>query len=168
MRLVHYESAPLSRTWIDRRKYMKIGIVSAALAAFVFSLGVASAQAAEDKDVITYRQNLMKSLGAHAGALGAILQNKVPYADNLAYHADGIAAAAEAALLGFKQELPGGTAAANVWEEWDDFEGRFVSLAAAAKDVAAAARNGGMAEAGPKMGGMLICKACHDIYRTED
>ena len=128
---------------------MKFGLVSVALAAFVFSLGLASAQAAEDKDVITYRQNLMKSLGAHAGALGAILQNKVDYADNLAYHADGIAAAAEAALLGFKQELPGGTAAANVWEDWDDFESRFVSLAVAAKAVAAAARSGGMAAAGP-------------------
>ncbi len=147
---------------------MKFGLVSAALAAFVFSLGLASAQAAEDKDVITYRQNLMKSLGAHAGALGAIVQNKVPYADNLAFHADAIAAVAEAALLGFKQELPGGTAAANVWEDWDDFEGRFVSLAVAAKDVAAAARSGGMAEAGPKLRAMLICKSCHDTYRTEE
>ncbi len=145
---------------------MKFGIVSAALAAMVFSLGLTSAQA-EDKDVIDYRQNLMKSLGAHAGALGAIAQNKVPYADNLAFHADAIAAAAEAAPLAFKQELVGGTAAAAVWEDWDDFEGRFIALAAAAKEVAAAARSGGMAEAGPKMGGMFICKACHDNFRTE-
>ena len=146
---------------------MKIGIVSAALAAFVLTLGLSSAQAAEDKDVMDYRQNLMKSLGAHAGAFVAIAQNKVPYGDNLAYHADAIAIAAEAALLGFKQDLPGGTAAANIWEDWDDFEGRFVSLAAAAKDVAAAARSGGMAEVGPKMNSMFSCKACHDTYRTE-
>lgn len=145
---------------------MKFGIISAAIAAITLSLGVSSVQAA-DKDVIDYRQNLMKSLGAHAAALGAIAQNKVPYGDNLAYHADGIAAAADAALLAFDQELPGGTAAANIWENKDDFNERFGALSAAAKEVAAAARSGGMAEAGPKMGGLFTCKSCHDIYRTE-
>ena len=145
---------------------MKFGIVSAALAAMVFSLGLASAQAA-DKDVIDYRQNLMKSLGAHGGALGAILQNRVSHTENLAYHADAIAAAAEAAPLAFKQNLPGGTSAANIWEDWEDFEGRFNALAAAAKEVAAAARSGGMAEARPKVGQMFICTDCHDKFRTE-
>ncbi len=145
---------------------MTLKSLSSVLAAVLFLLGLSSAQAA-DKDVIDYRQNLMKSLGAHASGLGAIAQNKVPYADNLAYHADAIAAAADAALLAFEQNLPGGTSAANIWEDWDDFEARFMSLASAAREVAAAARSGGMAEAGPKMGGLFICKSCHDTYRTE-
>lgn len=145
---------------------MTFRYLAAALAAVIFTIGFSAAQAA-DKDVIDYRQNLMKSLGAHAGALGAIAQNKVPYGDNLAYHADAIAAAAEAAQLAFEQNLPGGTSAANIWEDWEDFQGRFASLADAARDVAAAARSGGMAEAGPKMGGLFICKSCHDKYRTE-
>lgn len=150
---------------------MKLKYLGAAFAAAVFSFGlstagVSTAQAA-DKDVIDYRQNLMKSLGAHASALGAIAQNKVPYGDNLALHAEAIAAAAEAAPLAFKQNLPGGTAAANIWEDWGDFEERFMALAKSARDVAAAARSGGMAEAGPKMGGLFTCKGCHDIYRTE-
>ena len=146
---------------------MKLGIISVAVAAILLSLGFSSVQAAEDKDVINYRQNLMKSLGAHAGALGAIAQNKVPYGANIALHADAIGAAADAALLAFKQDLPGGASAANIWTDWDDFEGRFMALSATAKDVAAAARSGGMAEAGPKMRGLFICKACHDKFRTE-
>lgn len=148
---------------------MKLKYIGAAFAAAVFSFGLSTAQAA-DKDIIDYRQNLMKSLGAHAGALGAIAQNKVPYGDNLALHADAIAAASEAALLGFKENVPGsekGTAGANIWENWDDFEARFIAIAASAREVAAAARSGGMAEAGPKMGGLFTCKACHDIYRIE-
>ncbi|MBT5239261.1 MAG: cytochrome c [Rhodospirillaceae bacterium] len=145
---------------------MTFRYLAAALAAVIFTFGLSAAQAA-DKDVIDYRQNLMKSLGAHAGGLGAIAQNKVPYGDNLAYHADAIAAAAEAAQLAFEQNLPGGTSAANIWENWEDFQGRFASLADAARDVAAAARSGGMAEAGPKMGSLFICKSCHDTYRTE-
>lgn len=148
---------------------MKLKYLGAAFAAAVFSFGLSTAQAA-DKDITDYRQNLMKSLGAHAGALGAIAQNKVPYGDNLALHADAIAAASEAALLGFKENVPGsakGTAGANIWENWADFEARFVALASSARDVAAAARSGGMAEAGPKMGGLFTCKSCHDIYRIE-
>jgi len=135
-------------------------------AAITILVGLASAQAA-DKDFIDYRINLMKSLGAHAGALGAIAQNKVPYGDNLALHADAIGAAADAALLAFEKNLPGGTAAANIWENWDDFAGRFQALSASAKEVAAAARSGGMAAAGPKMRGLFTCKSCHDEYRTE-
>lgn len=148
---------------------MKFKYVGAAFAAAVFSFSLSTAQAA-DKDVIDYRQNLMKSLGAHAAALGAIAQNKVPYGDNLALHADAIAAAAEAAPLAFKEEVAGsekGTAGANIWENWDDFEGRFIAIAAAAREVAEAARSGGMAAAGPKMGGLFTCKSCHDIYRIE-
>ena len=140
--------------------------LGAALAAAVFTFGLSTAHAA-DKDVTDYRQNLMKSLGAHAAGLGAIAQNKVPYGDNLAYHADAIAAAADAAQLAFEQNLPGGTAAANIWEDWEDFSARFEALANSAREVAAAARSGGMAEAGPKMGGLFTCKSCHDIYRTE-
>lgn len=145
---------------------MTLRYLTAALAAVVFTFGLSTAQAA-DKDVIDYRQNLMKSLGAHAAALGAIAQNKVPYGDNLAHHADAIAAASEAAQLAFEQNLPGGTAAANIWEDWEDFSGRFAALATSAREVAAAARSGGMAEAGPKMGGLFTCKSCHDTYRTE-
>lgn len=153
---------------------MKLKYLGAAFAAVVFSFGLSTgelstAQAA-DKDYIDYRQNLMKSLGAHASALGAIAQNKVTHSDNLALHADAIAAASEAAVLAFKNEIPGegkGKAGANIWEDWEDFEGRFMALAASARDVAAAARSGGMAEAGPKMGGLFTCKSCHDIYRIQ-
>ena len=146
---------------------MSFKFLGTAMAVALFTFGISAVQAAEDKDVIDYRQNLMKSLGAHAAGLGAIAQNKVPYGENLAHHADAIAAAAEAAQLAFAQNLPGGTAAANIWEEWDDFQARFAGLAESAREVAAAARSGGMAEAGPKMGEMFVCKSCHDKYRTE-
>lgn len=145
---------------------MKLRLFSAAFAAIVMVASLPAAQAA-DKDVIDYRQNLMKSLGAHASALGAILQNKVAYGDNLAHHADAIAAAAAAAQLAFKEEVVGGTSAANIWEDWEDFSGRFAQLEQAAMDVSAAAKEGGMAAAGPKVGAMFICKDCHDNYRTE-
>jgi cytochrome c556 len=146
---------------------MKFKVFGAAVAALAMFAGLPALQAAEDKDVIDYRQNLMKSLGAHSGALGAILQNKVAYGDNLAHHADAIAAAAAAAQLAFKDEVVGGTSSAAVWEDWDDFSARFAQLEKAAMEVSAAAKEGGMAAAGPKVGAMFICKDCHDNYRTK-
>lgn len=145
---------------------MMFKYLGAALAAAVFTFGLSTAHAA-DKDVVDYRQNLMKSLGAHAAGLGAIAQNKVPYGDNLAHHADAIAAAADAAQLAFDQNLPGGKAGSNIWENWEDFSGRFKALASSAREVAAAARSGGMTEAGSKIGGLFTCKSCHDLYKTE-
>jgi len=127
----------------------------------------ASKVLAADKDVINYRQNVMKSIGANAGALGAIMQNKVAHAENLALHAEAISIGAQAALRAFEDEVVGGTAKADIWENWQDFSDRFNALATAAAAVAEAAREGGMAAAGPKLGAMLICKACHDDYRTE-
>jgi len=130
-------------------------------------LGSGSMVLAADKDVINYRQNIMKSIGANAGALGAIMQNKVSHAENLALHAEAISIGAQAALKAFEDEVVGGTAKAEVWENWKDFSDRFNALAIGAAAVAEAAREGGMAAAGPKLGAMLVCKACHDIYRTK-
>ena len=58
---------------------MSFKFLGTAMAVALFTFGLSAVQAAEDKDVIDYRQNLMKSLGAHAAGLGAIAQNKVPY-----------------------------------------------------------------------------------------
>ncbi|MDX2222015.1 MAG: cytochrome c [Rhodospirillaceae bacterium] len=127
---------------------------------------VAAPVSAADKDTIDYRINVMKSLGEQASALGKILQNKVPRADNLAIHAETIALQARAAQTAFADKVVGGTAKADVWDNWADFSARFANLEKAALDVAEAAKSGGLAAAQPKIQAMLTCKACHDIYRT--
>ncbi|MBL8643498.1 MAG: cytochrome c [Rhodospirillaceae bacterium] len=136
------------------------GVVLAALLA-------APAAAADNKDIIDYRINIMKTLGEQAAAIGKISQGKVDNADNLALHAETIAINVAAAKKAFEAKVVGGTATQAVWDNWGDFITRFTALETAAKDVAAAAKAGGMDAAKPKMLGLFTCKSCHDVYRTK-
>jgi len=133
----------------------------------LFSFGQVTKTFAADEDIIKYRQNLMKSLGAHASAIGAISQQKVTFTDNLAYHTDAIIAISEAAQIAFEPNVVGGTSSESIWDNWDDFKQRFAGLASSAREVSSLARSGGMAAAGPKMRGLFVCKSCHDTYRVE-
>jgi cytochrome c556 len=123
--------------------------------------------AAENKDIIDYRINLMKTLGEQSAALGKIMQGKVDYKDNLAAHAETIALNVAAAKVAFEAKVPGGTSSPKVWENYKDFSDRFTALETAAKDVAAAAKAGGLDAAKPKVAGLFTCKSCHDEYRTK-
>jgi cytochrome c556 len=129
------------------------------LAVFIAAPSVA----AENKDIIDYRINLMKTLGEQSAALGKIVQGKVEYKDNLAIHAETIALTIAAAKKAFEPKVVGGTATAAVWDNWKDFMGRFEALETAAKDVAATAKAGGQ----PNVMGLFTCKSCHDVYRTK-
>jgi cytochrome c556 len=124
--------------------------------------------AAENKDIIDYRINLMKTLGEQASALGKIAQGKVDNVDNIAIHAETIALNVAAAKKAFEPKVVGGTSTQAVWDNWKDFTDRFTALEVAAKDVAAAAKAGGMDAAKPKLAGLFTCKSCHDIYRTKN
>jgi len=128
----------------------------------------APAFAAENKDIIDYRINLMKTLGEQSSAMGKIAQGKVDYKDNLAIHAETIANTVKAARVAFQAKVVGGTATAAVWDNWKDFDARFAALEAAATDVATTAKTGGMDAAKGKLAGLFTCKSCHDVYRTKN
>lgn len=128
----------------------------------------APAMAQENKDVIDYRINLMKTLGEQASAIGKIMQGKVKTTDNLAAHAETIALNVAAARKAFEAKVVGGTATQAVWDNWKDFDTRFAALETAAKDVAATAKSGGLDAAKPKVAGLFTCKSCHDVYRTKN
>lgn len=139
-----------------------------------FVAGVAIAAAAfvlpaqaEDKDVIDYRENIMKALDAQTAALGMIVSTQIPE-DNLVQHTESIAIAARAALKSFEAKVPGGEAKPEVWSNWPDFEKRMKDFVEKTDKMAKAAKAGG----GPsvvieQMVDALTCKGCHDIYRQK-
>ncbi|MDH3513598.1 MAG: cytochrome c, partial [Gammaproteobacteria bacterium] len=55
--------------------------------------------AAEPEDIIKYRKNMMKAVGGHTSAAGAIVQGKVDYKAHLADHAR--------ALQALTRDIPG-------------------------------------------------------------
>ncbi|MCA0201120.1 MAG: cytochrome c [Proteobacteria bacterium] len=128
--------------------------------------GAANALAAEDKDLIDYRQHIMKSLDAQVAILGMILSGAAPE-DNLVSHLDTIALIAQGTLQSFEAKAPGGESSPEVWAKWPDFSQRMNAFAAATAKVAKMAREQGKDAIMGEVAGALSCKSCHDVYRVK-
>lgn len=114
--------------------------------------------------VFAYRADVMKGIGTHASALGAIMQKRLPYERNVALHAQAIALGAKAALKAFETRQASGTAKPEIWDNWKDFSDRLIGLADDA-DVLAKKASAGPVTEQEVMGVLLACKSCHDTYR---
>jgi cytochrome c556 len=119
---------------------------------------------ADDQDVIDYRTHVMKTLDEQLGAVGIILENKVP-ADNFATHLQVLAVTATQAKKAFEPKVPGGNAKPEVWSNWADFSKRLDELVATTADLASAAQHDSVAVVGGKLKSTLKCKSCHETYR---
>jgi cytochrome c556 len=125
---------------------------------------------ADDEAAIKYRQAVMKAVGGHMGGAVAIIKGKVPYKDDLVAHAAGLNAMANAAANAFKHKTSGGKTRAkpNIWEDAGDFRQKIEDFKKATADFLAAAKSGGPAAAGAKLGAVGdSCKGCHKKYRAK-
>jgi cytochrome c556 len=120
----------------------------------------------DDKDVVDYRQHIMKSLEHQTAVLGQILSGAGP-TENTVAHMETLALTASIAEKSFEAKVPGGAAKPEVWKEWADFSKRMKEFAAKSAEMAKVAK-----EQGPDQAAMLViealpCKSCHDVYRDE-
>jgi cytochrome c556 len=137
----------------------------------IAGLSASAGAESQPEDVIKYRQNVMKSIGGHMGASGAIIQGKVGYQTHLSEHAKSIAAMAKDIPALFPKDSDFGETKAleGVWKKRADFE-------KVAKDARAKAEAFAKAAAGndPKAAGAAFkdlgeaCKACHKDFRKEE
>lgn len=138
-----------------------------AAVAAVLMLGAASPSRADDKDVIDYRQHIMKTLQEQTAIIGEIVSAAIP-ADNLPAHAEAIALAAQISLKSFEPKVAGGEAKPDVWAKWDDFSKRMNEFATATRTFADMAKKGAsLSEMTSILTQALPCKECHDLYRQE-
>jgi cytochrome c556 len=121
---------------------------------------------ADDKDVIEYRQHIMKSLNEQSAALGQILSGVVPD-DNAVAHLNAIALAASTALKSFEAKVPGGESKPQVWANWPDFSKRMNEFAQLTAEAAKTANEQGKDAAMTGIVDALTCKSCHDVYREQ-
>ncbi len=127
--------------------------------------------AAEPEDIIKYRKNVMKAVGGHTSAAGAIVQGKVDYKTHLAGHVR--------ALQAMTRDIPGlfpkdsdfgeTNAKDEVWKKRTEFE-KAASNARTKVEAFAKAVQGGnqqaIAASFKDMG--EGCKACHKDFRKEE
>ncbi len=145
--------------------FRKIGS-SVALVAVMLAPVLASA---DDKDVVDYRQHIMKSMDADTAAVGQIVSGVSPV-KHLAGHLESIALAASISLKSFEANVPGGKSKPEVWTKWADFSKRMKEFADGTAKLAQTAKahsqeaqvNG---EVMSELAQALSCKQCHDAYR---
>lgn len=119
-------------------------------------------------EAVKYRVNIMRAMGAHMAAMGAILQGKVENKGDLAAHA-----AALDGLAGMWGDLfPKGSDSAEsrmkpeLFDNRAEVNGIISAMKDATAKVAAAAAAGDMAGVGQNMGAVgQQCGACHRTYR---
>lgn len=121
--------------------------------------------AGADKDVVDYRQHIMKTLNEQTAALGQILSGAVPD-DNVQMHLDALALTASTALKAFEAKVPGGEAKPEVWTKWTDFSKRMTEFAEKTALMAKTGREEGKDAAFTQAIDALSCKSCHDAYST--
>jgi cytochrome c556 len=138
--------------------------MAGAIALWALLAGVAAA--ADNNDVIDYRQHIMNTLNEQAAALGEILSGAVPD-DNVIAHMDALAITASTALKAFEPKVPGGQAKPEVWSNWTDFSKRMNEFAQGTAAMAKLAHEQGKDAGLAKVMDALSCKKCHDTYRQE-
>ena len=139
------------------------------LAVLAGMLAVGAAQAGE-KDLVKYRRNQMEVIGGHMNSAAAILKSEVPYKADLAYHADGIAAAAPNVLPAFETKAMSSKSDAlpEIWDKWAEFEKAAKTFETASADFSKAAAGGEMAAVGAALGELgKSCKGCHDDFMDD-
>ena len=149
------------RTWI-------VGV--AAVAAVAAGIGGASA-ADESENVIKYRQNVMRSIGGHTGAIAAVVKGEVTFGSHVSTHAEAIAATSQLIVDMFPEGTLTGAetrAKPEIWQDWDDFRARANDLQTAAGNLVQVVNGGGDAAAvGAAFGEVgKACGGCHRPFRT--
>jgi len=127
---------------------------------------VPAAASADDKDVIEYRQHIMKALNEQGASLGMVMSYAVPD-DNTVAHFQAIALMAKTALEAFEPNIQGGESKPEVWKQWPDFSKRMKEFAQNSEMVAKLGAAQGKEVAMNHVLDALPCKACHDVYRDE-
>ena len=144
-------------------------IAAAGIAATVASIGFAGLADA-DENAIKYRQNHMKAMGAHLGAISAVMKGEAGKPEHIAGHAAAIAGIG--AIAGDLFPAGSGEGKTNalpaIWEKPGDFEKAWMALRDASANFAKVAAGGDMAATGAAMGGVgKSCGGCHKTFRKK-
>ncbi len=138
-------------------------------ACIIAGLAPADAAAQDPTPAMEYRQTIMSSLGAHRGALTAILNEDVPHQGHVLGHALSLQQLSVMASDIFPEGShgEGSRALPDIWEDAAGFGEALSALQGAAAGLAEAARSGDMAAVDEAAAGLgRTCGGCHRPYRA--
>ena len=145
-------------------------VARTALAACVVAAVAPVRAAAQDATpVMEYRQTIMNGLGAHRGALTAILNEDVPHEGHVLGHALSLQQLSVMASDIFPEGShgDGSRALPDIWEDAAGFGEALSAFQSAADALAEAAREGDVAAVGEAARGFgRTCGGCHRPFRA--
>lgn len=130
-----------------------------------------TAFAAESEDIIKYRQNVMKSQGAHLAASAAIIQGKVDYKNQLGDHVKALQASTKDIPGLFPKGSDFGETKAldAVWKKNADFQKLAKDTQQKTDALAKAVAANDSKNYGARFKDVAdSCKACHKDFRKEE
>lgn len=135
--------------------------------------GATAALAADEPDkILSYRQNVMKSVGANIGSIAMVAKGEISNTGNVAANArairDGLQMATPLFPAGTGKEAGKTRALPSIWENNAKFVDALKASQAAAENMIAAGETNDLGEIQKAIGALgKTCGGCHDDFREK-
>ena len=149
------------------REYLSTTAVSLFL--LIFFYGTVSF--AGSHGIIKYRQNVMKSVSGHMGAIVDILKNRLPLKNHIVDHARSMQQISRMTLSMFPEGSNKGRTKSKqvIWEQWSEFESAAIDFEQESIKLVEVAQSGDMEALSKQVRATgKTCSGCHKNFRKRD
>ena len=125
---------------------------------------------AQDDPRITYRQTLMKAIGANMKAVATIYRGRLENHKDIVAHGKQLQIAAGLVEAAFKENLQSESSQskAEVWSEWSKFVEIVKEFETASEKMASVEKTDDLKEVGLAVKAVgKTCSSCHQLYRVK-
>ena len=142
---------------------------AALLLLLIFVYGTVSF--ADSHGIIKYRQNVMKSVSGHMGAIVDILKNGLPLKDHIVDHARSMLQISRMTLSMFPEGSGKGRTKSKqvIWEQWSEFESAAGDFERESIKLVEVAQSGDMEALSKQVRATgKTCSGCHRNFRKRN
>ena len=142
---------------------------AALLLLLIFVYGTVSF--ADSHGIIKYRQNVMKSVSGHMGAIVDILKNGLPLKDHIVDHALSMQQISRMTLSMFPEGSGKGRTKSKqvIWEQWSEFESAASDFERESIKLVEVAQSGDMEALSKQLRATgKTCSGCHKNFRKRN
>ena len=142
---------------------------AALLLLLIFVYGTVSF--ADSHGIIKYRQNVMKSVSGHMGAIVDILKNGLPLKDHIVDHALSMQQISRMTLSMFPEGSGKGRTKSKkiIWEQWSEFESAASDFERESIKLVEVAQSGDMEALAKQVRATgKTCSGCHRNFRKRN
>ena len=142
---------------------------AALLLLLIFVYGTVSF--ADSHGIIKYRQNVMKSVSGHMGAIVGIVKNGLPLKDHIVDHALSMQQISRMTLSMFPEGSGKGRTKSKqvIWEQWSEFESAASDFERESIKLVEVAQSGDMEALSKQVRATgKTCSGCHKNFRKRN